>query len=188
MPLAEKSPLRTLVKEWCNCKKCPLHQFRKSVVMVRGKVPSVCCFVGEAPGQTENLFGSPFVGPAGDLLNTMIETAREEAGVDEFDKAFMNLVGCFPNDPERKTPEPKAKEIEACYPRLDALLTMCKPRLIVCVGKLATKKSDKENWSSKAKVIHIIHPNAVLISPEKNTLAYQRAILNLEDSFRLLFK
>ena len=69
------SPLQAHKRRWENCRACPLHEGRKKVVLVRGKIPCDALFIGEGPGGNEDSLGSPFVGPAGKLLDRIVEDA-----------------------------------------------------------------------------------------------------------------
>lgn len=188
MPLLQ-SPFRSLVERWRDCERCELSKVRLKVVMSRGKIPSQLVVVAESPGIVEDLFGSPLVGSSGEELDRWIEIAGAAVGYTP-SIAFMNLVGCYSNVPDRKTPEPTAKEIETCYPRLDALIKLCKPRIIIAVGKLSEKWAEKKDWlnlyPTVEKVISILHPSGFLRDRMKFEDKMQRAILALETAFEEL--
>ncbi len=182
----KKTPLLTLIDDWKDCTRCPLHAVRKSVVMVRGQVPATVCFVGESPGDYENIYGVPFYGPAGDLLNSMIRQAIPRG--QSLRMAFMNLVGCIPKDenPKRKGRTPLPDEIKSCAPRIDKLLSICKPKLIVTLGKISEKQSVVKKWDmvKECKVVHFYHPSWLLnLDDVHKPLEIQRTILRLEEEF-----
>lgn len=176
------TPYQLHVSHWKNCTRCPLHEHRCQVVFARGKLPCDVLFCGEAPGQSEDALGQPFMGPAGHLLDQIVGQAlngwmapgrppfmpsteaaldaeqqqwdREEAAV-RVRTAFYNLVGCFPLEAKRSGDhEPPREAIEACAPRLREFVALAKPKLIVCVGALA------ERWVPKIIGISTDNPVA----------------------------
>lgn len=121
---------------WSNCKSCKLCEGRSKVVLVRGVLPADILFCGEAPGESENVIGRPFVGPAGKLLDTIIWEAIGE----NYRYALTNLVACIPYDETgTKAGEPDKEAITACAPRLAEIVRIAKPKIIVRVGSLAKK-------------------------------------------------
>lgn len=150
------------VEKWSNCTDCFLHQHRTRVVLARGKLPCDVLFVGEAPGKTEDVAGSPFVGPAGRLLDQIIERSVPK----EVRYALTNLIACVPlNDALEKTTEPPLEAVEACKPRLLEIIEIASPRLIICVGKEAKEwLNQKYSWAVPCKVptADIMHPAAIL--------------------------
>src|SRR5207244_4450732 len=122
------------VARWKDCTACPLCQQRDRIVLARGQVPCDVVFVGEAPGASEDVLGQPFVGPAGRLLDQIIERALP-AGA-RF--ALTNLVACFPREAKARGENmPEVKEILACRPRLLEFIDLCRPKLVVRVGREA---------------------------------------------------
>lgn len=79
--MSTKLTWKSHVAKWKDCDKCPLHLTRTSIVLAKGNVPCDVMFIGEAPGRSEDMLGRPFVGPAGILLDQMIERAMEEVWV-----------------------------------------------------------------------------------------------------------
>lgn len=162
------SPYQKHVERWKGCQRCPLWKTRSKVVIARGKVPADVLFVGEAPGKSEDAFGVPFWGPAGILLDEIVERSILDANLR---LAFGNLVGCVPVDENgKKQGEPEDASILACSPKLQELVVLCKPKLIVRVGKLASdwltqgmKYSVKLPTGFKSvRMVDIVHPAAIL--------------------------
>lgn len=157
------TPYTQLVGEWANCQRCQLCATRKNVVMVRGKIPCDVLFVGESPGTSEDVLGRPFVGPSGKLLDNIVAAA----GLGEYRLAFANLLGCIPLGEDGKLSEPPEWAVAACEPRLTRLVEMCKPRLLVCVGKHAGEYLE-QGFRHSVKVprglpqVRITHPAAIL--------------------------
>jgi len=169
-------------KKWIDCTACPLHQGRTQVVLARGHLPADILFVGEAPGASEDVLGRPFVGPAGHLLDSIVDQALD--AVPGIGVAFTNLVACIPKTgaTTAKIGEPPAQAIQACNPRLLELIDLCHPQLIVGVGVLATKHLEALD-SSMVMVISIVHPAAILrMDISQRGLAIQRATIALEDA------
>src|SRR6266852_6184221 len=126
------------VERWKDCRRCPLWEQRTQVVLARGQIPCDLLFVGEAPGENEDLLGSPFVGPAGNLLDCIIKRSLMDHRDVWWRLGFTNLVACFPREAKvAGTNEPPDEAIMACRSRLTEFVEMAKPRLIVCVGSLA---------------------------------------------------
>jgi uracil-DNA glycosylase family 4 len=119
--------------KWRNCQQCLLSECRNKVVLARGKIPSKILFIGEAPGASEDVIGSPFVGPAGRLLDHVIEQALDG----QHDYAITNLVCCLLKDAGNVKGEPPKEAIVACRPRLLEFIGICNLRLIVTVGLLS---------------------------------------------------
>ena len=92
------TPYQQHVAKWKNCEQCDLHCHRKRVVLCRGTVPCKILFVGEAPGASEDVVGKPFMGPAGKLLDSMLEEAGFNEGPVSY--AMTNLTACIPLDEE----------------------------------------------------------------------------------------
>lgn len=167
-------------KKWKNCERCDLCQTRKHVVLARGTVPCDVLFAGEAPGQSEDVLGRPFVGPAGKLLDRLI--ARTLDG--QYDYCLTNVVACIPIDAEAggKAGEPPKASIKACAPRLQEMIELAQPSLIVRVGKLATK-----HVITSIPTIDITHPAAILrMDVTQQGLAYQRCYVAIEDALEEL--
>lgn len=160
------TPFELHVRDWDKCQRCELSQKRTRVVLCRGELPCDILFIGEAPGESENTLGRPFVGPAGKLLDSIVEQAiydpsvfakarelmpglpwyafrdyyQEQTGKDFRAVAFTNLVGCIPREENaKKASEPDGEAITACSPRIIDLVRIGTPKLIVTVGALSSK-------------------------------------------------
>ena len=130
--------LKSLREEAAECKACDLWRRGTQTVFGEGKQTSTVMFVGEQPGDKEDLSGRPFVGPAGALL----DRALEEAGIDRTKVYVTNVVKHFKWEPRGKRrihKKPNAVEIAACRPWLNAEIAVVKPRAIVCLGSTAAQ-------------------------------------------------
>ena len=127
--------LRTVA---AGCQACDLWKTGTQTVFGEGKSSSTVMFIGEQPGDKEDLQGRPFVGPAGALL----DKALEEAGIDRTKVYVTNVVKHFKWEPRGKRrihKKPNAVEITACRPWLDAEIRVVQPRAIVCLGSTAAQ-------------------------------------------------
>lgn len=115
-------------------------------------------FIGEAPGESENVICQPFVGPAGKLLDQIIERALNGTNLTH---AFTNLVMCIPRDDDGdKAGEPTDDQIEACAPRLVEFVNMCRPSMIVAVGRHAADYTEPgTKWKLKFAREYVDHRN-----------------------------
>ena len=196
IPASNLSPFQAHVKAWEKCTKCSLCQGRNQVVFARGKIPCEVLFIGEAPGKSENILGAPFVGPAGSLLDMIIERALEQSEKPKLRIALTNLVACIPkSDNDEKLPEPPKEAIEACSPRLKQFVRLCKPRLIILTGQLPRKHISGEaqfgcDWLPRGQSLEfceLTHPAAILrMQPVKKSFETKRAIVILSQAFRNL--
>lgn len=187
--------------KWINCTRCELCVSRKRVVLLRGKIPCDILFIGEAPGKGENVTGKPFVGPAGYLLDQLIDRCVTSRTISVAGKlteytptyAITNLVGCMPIDDEGdKVAQPPKESIEACAPRLKEVVNMCKPRLIVCLGNLATeyvhKSLDIKRATGRYKWCDLLHPASIVrLDSSQKSLAFQRTRVKLSNAIDDLF-
>jgi uracil-DNA glycosylase family 4 len=113
------------------CTRCRLSQGRTNVVWADGNLDADLLFIGEAPGFHEDQQGLPFVGAAGQLLDTLLG----EIGLDRTTAAIVNVIKCRP--PGNRDPQPD--EIDSCRPYLEAQLQHMQPTVIVTLGNFATK-------------------------------------------------
>lgn len=167
-----KTPYERFVEKWSSCKDCPLGCQRTRIVLARGSVPCDVLFVGEAPGKSEDVLGKPFCGPAGRLLDQIVEAVWKSqdqpdgmGGQFVAQTAFTNLVCCFPRDAKKTdNHQPTKSEIKACAPRLREFVELCTPKLIVAVGKLAKGHLHLavDEASEEFEIVSILHPSAIL--------------------------
>ncbi len=196
-----KKSLYTIHREaWLGCTRCELHRHRKTVVLCRGQLPCDVLFVGEAPGESENVLGQPFVGPAGQLLDKIITKVIRpwledpKKTVDGNDHslrwAFTNLVACIPHNEDGNKYEVPKESIKACQPRLVGLAKIAKPKLVVQVGTLSEKHWKAKDWEAHVsptdvpRFVKIDHPAFILRNDVSNRgLLIQKCEAVLEDAF-----
>ena len=165
-----------LYEECIHCQKCGLAETRTNVVFGEGARDAEVMFIGEGPGEQEDRTGRPFVGRAGQLLDdmlAMIDLKRE--------KVFIgNMVKCRP--PLNR--DPLNFEQEACIGYLRNQVALLKPKIIVCLGRIAAMKLIKEDfkitrehgqWIEKAGVwmMAMYHPSALLRDPRKRPESFE---------------
>ena len=114
------------------CSRCMLAQTRSNVVFGIGPKDAEVLFVGEGPGQQEDLQGIPFVGPAGQFLDEMLSII----GLGRHNCYIANIVKCRP--PQNRDPLPA--EEDCCIAYLEQQIAMVDPKLIVCLGRIAAKR------------------------------------------------
>lgn len=186
------------VLEWADCMRCSLCETRKTVVLGRGQLPCDVLFVGEAPGESEDVIGRPFVGPAGLLFDRIIRGASKglytspgNRGWDELRFAWTNTVACIPRNPDvgGKADVPDIISIRKCKPRLEEFIALAAPRLIVAVGKTANdwliqgKKESVKLPNRNVKIVHLTHPAAILKANEASRgLMSQTCVVTLRQA------
>ncbi len=188
------SPFLKHVERWKNCTACGLCKTREYVVLARGSLPCEVAFIGEAPGESEDFLGQPFMGPAGKLLDQIIERAVRYSQLPAPTMAFSNLIACIPKneDNRKRKGEPMPDELAACRPRLQEFFRLCQPhlKLIVCVGDISHKESKDQGWGKSGdfvRITHIVHPSAILHAPEINRpMMVKKAEVVLTDALVLL--
>src|SRR5205814_6423872 len=133
-----KPTLKKLREVARSCRGCDLWQRATQTVFGEGESQAEVMFVGEQPGDREDLAGRPFVGPAGWLL----DKALQEAGIDRERTFVTNVVKHFkwrPSGKRRLHERPNAAEVRACRPWLDLELALCRPDLVVALGATAAQ-------------------------------------------------
>ena len=148
-----------------SCKRCELFRTRTNVVFGVGPKDAEILFVGEGPGQQEDLKGEPFVGPAGKLLDDMLSII----GLGRHNCYIANIVKCRP--PQNR--DPLQTEQDACIGWLRMQTRLLRPKIIVCLGRIAAMKLIQEDfkitrdhgqWFEKGGIwfIALYHPSALL--------------------------
>jgi len=163
-----------------DCKNCDLWKTGTQTVFGEGDTNSKVMFIGEQPGNQEDLEGRPFVGPAGKLL----DTALVEAGVDRRKVYVTNAVKHFKWEARGKRrihKKPSSAEIAACRPWLEAEIAALKPKVIVCLGATAAQAllgRDFRVTQHRGELIesplapHVmatVHPSSILRTPDEAT-------------------
>ncbi|HZW74980.1 MAG TPA: UdgX family uracil-DNA binding protein, partial [Caldimonas sp.] len=156
-----------------DCRECPIGEHATQAVGGEGGRHARLMFVGEQPGDQEDLTGHPFVGPAGQLL----DRALAEAGIDRSAVYVTNVVKHFKWEPRGKRrihKKPNACEIAACRPWLEAEIQLVKPRALVCLGataaqallgrqfKVSTQRGEFVASPLAPTVLATVHPSSIL--------------------------
>lgn len=164
-----------LKKACTNCTQCDLSKTRTNVVFGMGNPHAEVLFVGEGPGANEDEQGKPFVGRSGKLLDTFLEEVNLSREKNIF---IANIVKCRP--PQNRDPSPA--EREACMPWLREQFKIIRPKIIVCLGRVASQvmirpdfaiMKEHGQWIEKNGVyfIGMLHPAAILRNPNNKQLA-----------------
>jgi DNA polymerase len=159
-----------------DCARCKLCQQRKNIVLGEGNLQAELVFVGEGPGEQEDLQGRPFVGKGGQLLDRMIAAI----GLRRDQVYIANVVKCRP--PGNRNPE--LDEIETCSPFLFRQLDLIRPKIIVALGKFAAQtllQTDERISSLRgrfftyrgAKLMPTFHPAYLLRNPASKREAWE---------------
>ena len=158
------------------CRKCDLCQGRTNVVIGTGNKNAEVLFIGEGPGENEDLQGKPFVGRGGQLLDKMLLAVDLDRNKNIY---IANMVKCRPP----KNRDPKPEEVACCIDWLRNQVSLMKPKIIVCLGRIAAARLIKEDikitkehgqFFEKKGVLMMpmLHPAAVLRDPRRKPEAF----------------
>ncbi|MEW6715114.1 MAG: uracil-DNA glycosylase [Nitrospirota bacterium] len=175
--------LKMLRNEIGDCRRCKLAKGRKNIVFGEGNAEAKLMFIGEGPGKDEDIQGSPFVGEAGQILNSLINKRgwkREEVYI-------ANIVKCRP--PANRVPE--EDEIAACRPFVERQIEIIRPKVIISLGNVAThsllgikmpiSKARGNFYSYKdIPVMPTFHPAYFLRNPKEKHLTWDDTAKVLE--------
>lgn len=160
-----------------SCRNCRLAQTRTNVVFGVGNREAEVLFVGEGPGENEDLQGEPFVGRAGKLLDDMLELIDLSRRSNIY---IGNIVKCRP--PQNRDPQPD--ERSACMGWLTSQMELIRPKIVVCLGRIAAGVLIREDfritkehgqWFEKDGVLYtaIYHPAALLRDPRRRPETFE---------------
>ncbi|HVF46560.1 MAG TPA: UdgX family uracil-DNA binding protein [Pyrinomonadaceae bacterium] len=187
----EEITFKNLKAAAAGCMGCDLYKNATQTVFGEGPTKADVLFVGEQPGDEEDLGGRPFIGPAGRLFNR----ALEEAGIDRSRTYVTNAVKHFkwkPQGKRRLHQKPKASEIEACLPWLAAELEVVEPRILVMLGATAAQAllgkqfrvtQQRGIWLDSPmaeNTIATVHPSSILRAGDERALQYSQFIDDLK--------
>lgn len=178
----------TLEKQCAACSRCGLRRTRTNLVFGDGNRKADIMFVGEGPGEQEDLQGIPFVGPAGKLLDDMLSIID----LDRTSCYIANVVKCRP--PRNRDPE--AEEQDACFHFLREQIELVHPKIIVCLGRIAAMRLIRPDfritrehgmWFQGGEVwlTAIYHPSALLRDPSKRPETFDD-LLEIRDRLAIL--
>ncbi len=200
-PLVPPQPtLPKLVEASRTCQACDLYKRATQTVFGEGRPGARIVFIGEQPGDKEDLMGRPFVGPAGRLL----DKALAEAGIERGDAYVTNVVKHFKWEPRGKRrihKKPNSLEIAACRPWLDAEVAVVRPQVIVCLGATPAQALIARNFKVTQRrgelldgaplapyLMATVHPSSILRAPDDETrhLEMRRFVEDLKNVARVL--
>ena len=165
----------SLKRDCAGCRCCSLGETRHKLVFGVGNAQAGVMLIGEGPGEQEDLQGVPFVGPAGKLLDDMLEMID----LDRQKVYIANIVKCRP--PRNR--DPLNVEQEACRPWLDRQIALVNPKIIVCLGRIAAMALIREDfritrehgqWFERdgRRLMATYHPSALLRDVDKRPEAF----------------
>lgn len=172
--------IQELVQDIKNCTKCGLCKGRKNAVPGEGSYGASIMFIGEGPGADEDVQGRPFVGAAGKLLTSLIDSL----GMKREEVFIANVVKCRP--PNNRDPLPD--EIAACWPYLEAQIKVIKPKLVVTLGRHSMgrflpglkisevhgqPKMANGIWQERQVYLPLYHPAVALYDPAKRATLFE---------------
>lgn len=170
MEQREKEPWEALEESCRNCRACSLYAGKTNTVFGTGDRHAKLMFVGEAPGESEDLSGIPFVGAAGKLLDKYLSAV----GIPRESVYIANILKCRP--PHNRDPKPE--EEDACMEFLRQQTRLISPQAIVCLGRISAMRLIKPDfkitrehgvWFRKGsfRLCAVYHPSALLRDPSK---------------------
>jgi DNA polymerase len=170
------SDLESLKRKIADCRSCGLYARRKNLVFGAGNPKANLMFIGEAPGEEEDLQGMPFVGRAGQLLTKIIEAM----GLSRQEVYIANILKCRP--PNNRAPLPE--EIDACSENVRQQVEIIRPKVICTLGKFASQTFLKTDTPISAlrgkfreyngiKVMPTFHPAYLLRNPADKRLVWE---------------
>jgi|SRR5436190_490152 len=169
-----------------SCRACPLWKTGTQTVFGEGSAEAKVIFVGEQPGNDEDLAGTPFVGPAGKLLDKVLD----EVGIDRDEVYVTNVVKHFKWEPVGKRrihKKPNSREIAACRPWLQAELDVVEPEVLICLGATAAQALLGKDFRVSQRrgelirselapfVMATVHPSSILRAPDDEKRHQARA-------------
>lgn len=180
----KQEKLDELKKQCLSCEKCGLCRGRHNVVFGVGSANADVMFIGEGPGEQEDIKGEPFVGKAGILLDKMLTAIDLNRNENIY---IANIVKCRP--PQNRDPLPEEQEL--CLPWLRHQFAIIRPKVIVCLGRIAAAKIIKPDIritrehgtifrKGNVIMIPVLHPAALLRNPKDKPAAFQD-FLNLQE-------
>ena len=160
-----------------NCQKCALADTRHNVVFGTGVKNAEVMFIGEGPGENEDLQGEPFVGRGGQLLDKMLAAVDLDRKTNVY---IANIVKCRP--PKNRDPLPE--EQEACIGWLRNQVALIRPKIIVCLGRIAAMRIIKPDMKITREhgqffekngtlMMATLHPAALLRNPNQKPAAFE---------------
>ena len=169
-PLDADNGLEALRAECAGCEKCPLGKTRTNSVFGTGDPGARLMFVGEAPGEQEDLSGTPFVGRAGQLLDRYLEAVD----IPRSDVYIANILKCRP--PKNRDPLPAEEDM--CIDWLRGQVKIIRPKIIVCLGRISAMRlispdykisQQHGQWVEKGGFLMtaVYHPAALLRDPRR---------------------
>lgn len=172
-----ENSMQQLRQQCLSCENCPLAKTRHNVVFGVGVENAEVVFIGEGPGENEDLQGEPFVGRGGQLLDKMLAAVDLDRKTNVY---IANIVKCRP--PKNRDPLPE--EQEACIGWLRNQVALIRPKIIVCLGRIAAMRIIKPDMKITREhgqffekngtlMMATLHPAALLRNPNQKPAAFE---------------
>jgi DNA polymerase len=186
-PVPEIESLEEIAAAAKSCTACPLYRRATQTVFGEGPKRAAMMMIGEQPGDSEDLAGKPFVGPAGKML----DRALADIGIDRQQVYVTNTVKHFKWEPRGKRrihQKPSARDIAACRPWMEAELRLVEPKVLVCLGSTAAQAIFGPSFRVtrqrgqvlpspfSSKTVVTVHPSSLLRQPDEETQEREYAL------------
>ena len=169
--------MKELHEECQSCEKCPLGKTRTNLVFGCGNPEAKIMFIGEGPGEQEDLQGEPFVGRSGQLLDKYLQVIDLDRKKNIY---IANMVKCRP----KNNRDPKPEEVEMCIGWLRSQVRIIRPKIIVCLGRIAAQRLISPDFrvtrqhgefyeKNGVYMMGTFHPAALLRNPAQKSEALE---------------
>lgn len=174
--------LKSHARRWGQCEDCHLGCLSTTAnhVLYDGVAPAKVLFIGEAPGDSENMLGIPFIGKVGKILRQMLKE------VPTLSYCITNTIACFPPNEVGHFREPNKQEALSCAPRVVELFRLCKPKLVVLLGRIAVKFLPEEIKESGVNILELKHPGFIARNGGIGSAEYKRNLHKLRRAYNAI--
>lgn len=171
-----------IIQAYKDCTECGLHSNARQKVFYRGVAPCKVLFIGEAPGKDEDLYGEPFIGKSGKLLDSLIDSSQKKLGY-AYPFGITNTVCCLPLDEHGFIRPPSLEERTACFGRLKRTIIAANPSLLVFLGSVAASSHNIGVPIDHTLSLH--HPAYILRNGGVDSFYYDLNLARLCDNLVL---
>ncbi len=181
------SPYQLHVREWRSCTRCDLHRTRTRVCFPRGTLPCDVLFVSGSPDDKSDVSGESMSGLVGRQFDLLVRRGLAERP--ELTWAVADLVACLPPwDAKKREPVVDDASVKACAPKLQQLVKLAEPRLVVCMGRfvrtwLMEWSRNRVTFHRVVKTVEVAHPWTIVKAPEaQKGMMFKRAVVTIGDA------
>ena len=180
------SKIKLLENEYSKCDLCQISRHRKNVCIGNGNCPCDILCIGEAPGKSENLMGKVFCGPSGRLLKEGISDSLKSLNMGIPTMFCTNTIACRPSDLFNGVNRPPTFiEVLNCQQRLIKIIRLCRPKIIIYIGKFAKDNESKtiSEYFPDIQIGIVTHPSFILRNGGKQSPKYQEFVSKWNEIF-----